>query len=382
MAMNPSSAWVATHSMGSSTPQPNMAQTTGANIQNSVPPAAQATPVGAYTAAAGSVINTIGGLFKGSPEQNGALPFEIEKQMILDSQSNLSRIQESLKRSQAVYKSFAEQYNILKKVQMQAVPSAADMKALNNTNIAIAKAFGNNTLEAIKSGYLDEDTARLSGLIEDRAGQLHDNLSEIMKWDYKDPALEQKLSNGRRQLEQSILRGGGSAEDVARGLAQFDQQAEQSRFSRVEELRNSKMDQLIGSFNATTQGLTTAFDTKQTGMNQNLNRAVTGYQQVQNAIQNGQNAISNLATLNNNYLSGTNDYFAGQTNLMNTQQNIYSNIANTPLSLKTRGALGDDVSFSHGFLGMDTTNPAADPASIKFRKQYQSAKAKRFATIT
>jgi len=360
----------------------NMAQNTGANITNSVPPAAQMTPVGAYTAAAGSVISTIGGLFKGSPEQNGKLPFEIEKQFILDSQNNLARVTNNLKQSEQIYQAYLTQYKTLQTVAKAGLPSAQQMAVLKNTNVDIAKAFGGSALDAIKAGFLDKDTARISGLIEDRAGVMYDKINDVLKADYVDPKLEQDLSNKRRQLMQTLTRNGASPQDIASGLAQFDQQAAQSRSSRTEEMRTSTINQLGTQFNQYSQGMQSGFNVLESGKNQNFNQAVTGAGIVQNAYNSGENAINSYANMNQNNFAVGNDYLSAQNNLMAAQGNIYNNIANTPLSLRTRGALGDKVEYSHGFLGMDSTDPAQDPASLNFRKQYQSAKQKRFATIT
>jgi hypothetical protein len=328
----------------------------------------------------GNVMNVVGGMFKGAPEQNGKLPFEIEKQMILDSQNNIATIQSNMRQSQQVYQAYVSQYNTLRKIAASGVPTAADMKAMSSANVDIAKAFGGNTLEAIKQGFIDKDTAKYSGLITDNAGVLQDNLAKVMSQDFKDPNLVTKQMQDRRTLQQQLARTGATQTQIAQQLQLFDQQANNQTFSRTEELRNQSIDQLSNNFKTTTAGYQAGFNALEAGKNQNFNQAVTGYNQLQNGLNLGQNAITNVSTMDNNMLAANNNYNANTNQNITAQQGIYNNIANTPLSLKTRGALGDDVSYGDGFFGMDKHNPANDPAAVAFRQQYQSAKQKSFAT--
>lgn len=237
----------------------------------------------------GGIVGGIGGLFGlfgGDDEtvQGLTLPPELEHRFLSEFMEGLTRMNESYKQLTTVIDAYDERMASLDAFVAGQIPPEEAQKRIAETGTKIAEAFGGSALEAIEAGFLDKESAKISGLIEEREGELHDTLTEVEAADFRDPALEQQLQKQRVDLEQRLARAGASPAMRAQALREFEQGAETSRFQRTEELRTGKTQRAIAGFQAGIGGLGAAAGTRFQARQMGLQEASTGFRAQQDYV--------------------------------------------------------------------------------------------------
>lgn len=200
-------------------------------------PFVTAAGIAATGTALGGIGQLVGAFGGGGTTVSGfELPPEFELQLVETAETNLREITQDLDKAKNLELAFNERIDTLAGLVEGTIPSQEGLMQLRNSAFKIAQNFGGSTEELISSGFLEaddvEDLQRLEAL-ETEEG-------------IRDPRLENQLADERARLEQDLSRQGASPAVRAQALAQFDRRAEESRFTRGEELRTGRFERIRG----------------------------------------------------------------------------------------------------------------------------------------
>lgn len=180
------------------------------------------------TGAAGAIV---GG---GGPQGQLRFPPELELQFLEQNQQIVDQSQVDLQRTSELEAAYNSRLDTVDQIINGAIPDQDSLRQLGEQSVQIAKAFGGNVEEAIKSGFLtDFDKTTI-----DQQQQEIEKLRGLEDKNFRDPALEDKLNKDKQALEQDLARAGVSPAQRAAALRRFENVSEQERFTRANELRN------------------------------------------------------------------------------------------------------------------------------------------------
>lgn len=273
--------------------------------------------------------------------------------MLRQAQGQLSQLKDLSAQNKQMLKLYNDRVNTLYGAMQGSVPSQDAMNVIKDQNYQIVQAFGGNALEAIQQGFIDANSAKYSGLIQEREGQTYNvgqeelaKLRGMESQDFVDPQLKAEQENQRRQLLQNLQRQGVTPAGQQAALAQFDQQASGALFNRSQELKNQSLARAQGRIEigqtllgGSTSALGQAANIDLQGSQNRFNQAMQGFNASQGYMADYQNTLGNLAAL------GQSQFIAGQqgTNaalqLQQAQQGVFSNIGQYKLSKDAQNAL-------------------------------------------
>jgi hypothetical protein len=219
----------------------------------------------------------------GSKETSGyTLPPEIEYQFIEYANQWLDQANQDYQRLTEVENAYQQKLDIYAKGVEGTLLSDTDIQALNESTMNIAKNMGMSAEELVSQGFLGQDD--VDAINELRA---------LEDANFSDPRLDNQLSDERAKLEQDLARSGVSPAQRAQALAEFDRRADESRFTRAEEMRTGKFNRLTQTFGMRkdAQAMNFGLASGTVNMNQGLiNQQREGYNQLGNFATQGFNA--------------------------------------------------------------------------------------------
>jgi len=254
----------------------------GATIGSAVP--GIGTAAGAVV---GGVAGFLGGLFGGGSEESGyQLPLVFEYEIMNAAEANLQGISQDLNRATQTYNLYDQRLKTLEGVMNATIPGKDALEMLRDNSLNIAMHLGQDAQSLIDNGFLNEDD------IADL-----ESLGALEGQGFSDPVLENQITSERAKLEQDLRRQGASPATRAQALSQFDRSAEESRFTRAEELRTGKFQRITGKVQLR-QGLKES----------NLQRTLSGYGAVGNEINQARVGVGAAADLSGARYNASNAY--------------------------------------------------------------------------
>lgn len=344
--------------------------------------AAQGTAAGAYGgpwgmligAGVGALAGGIGGMFGGGEETSGiSLPPEFELGLIQQFSQSMQQIQFLSQQNQIIYDAYRQQNQSLQAALSGTIPSDQALRTLTDTTQQIAQAFGGDALAAIQSGFLDQDSAKYAGLIEEREGAFQNAVQQVQSGQFKNPVVENQINDQRRQLEQDLARSGVSPAQRSIALSQFERQASELRFNAGQSFVQTQ-GQALG---ASTGALQTAAGTSLSGRQFGFQRAVTGYQTGLNQLQFAQQGMAGLASLQQAGFGAGQQYLAQGNAFAQMPMNLYGQLGQFNFSDTSRDLLKSDL-IGPGSVGTQTGVPFGQTEGFKNiyenyqRNQYQN----------
>lgn len=250
------------HQMG-----PALTGSFGAGAAGGATSGATLGPIGAGV---GAVVGGLGGLFGGlfgggPPDTRLKLTPELEAQMMNEFQRSLTEIDEGRQRIGQALEVYNQRSQVIEGLINRTIPSEEGTSRLNEMAFNLAQVFGGSAAEAVKNGFLDPESAKSAGLIEEREGKFFDfqqqelsRLAGLESADFRDPRVEQQLSEQKRQLEQDLARRGVSPFLRSIAMSKFEQGALETRFSTAEQLRSGATQRGLARIESARTGVTTS----------------------------------------------------------------------------------------------------------------------------
>lgn len=175
-------------------------------------------------------IGAIASLFGGSEQVQGlTLPSEYELVFLEQFDQNLEQLNQDLVIVDNANQAFQDRVSALEGVLNASIPPAEALTRLRDSSLRIAESLGLGAEELVSNGLLDDSD------IEDL-----NTLKDLENQDFRDPRLESQIRDERARLEQELRRSGAGPATRAQALADFDQRAEERRFSTNLELRSNQ----------------------------------------------------------------------------------------------------------------------------------------------
>jgi len=183
----------------------------------------------------------------GTPSGRGALPGpEEEAAYFRRTEKSLTAIDTDIEKTKTIEKDLNLRLDAAEKVANSAIPDPEDLKTLKDTTYSLAASFGGGAAEAIKNGFIDEESARTAGLIEEREGAFYAmsqkevlDMQAAEKTGFEDTAMKNQLADERQRLESQLRTAGASPSQIQDRLNQFDRNSTAMMASRAEELRTA-----------------------------------------------------------------------------------------------------------------------------------------------
>jgi hypothetical protein len=315
---------------------------------------AAAGPWGALVGAGvGGAMGLAGGLMSDSDPGTLHLTPEYEVAMLDYFQQAMSYNDYLLQQNADMQSIYNSRMSSVEQYMKGMLPSSQVMQQLQKSTMQIASRYGMDAMKAMQSGFLDEQTARMSGLIEDREGQMFnanqedlDALKTVESADYTDPRVENQINDQRRQLEQELQRSGVGPAQRQIALRQFENQANEMRFStrqtaitETTQRAATKIASRMGMLSGSSSALGQASSIYLSGRQEIFNEAMQGYQAAMGGLQYGQSAIAGLGGLYGTQ-AGMNQQFLGNQRQLNSDSAAYfAQLGQYDLSKATRQAV-------------------------------------------
>lgn len=190
------------------------------------------TGVGAAAGGLGKLI----GAFGDDKEISGfELPPELEIQFLDEAQAQFEQSQQDLDRIAQLEQEFVSRLDTLEGLIQGTIPSVEGLQSLRDSALRISQNIGASAEELVSQGFLDQDD------IKDIQ-----QLEELEREDFRDPELENQITRERQRLQQDLIRAGASGASIQQRLTKFDQDADETRFRRTEELRTGRFARISG----------------------------------------------------------------------------------------------------------------------------------------
>jgi hypothetical protein len=225
------------------------------------------------------------------------LPPELEMQFMDSMQASLKTIQEDYTKFNQAADHYRNINDNLISYNEGMMPEADFIKSFSEQQYNLAGLFQGDAKAAIEAGFMDDDTAKYMGLIDQEGNNLRKELSALEASNFTDPALENDLQKQKQDLEKRLQQGGASPAARAQALRDFERGSTEARFTRAEELRTGKTQRLISGASAVSSQYGQAFQTGMTGKQYNLNRASTGFQAGSQMLNQTQQMLSQQSQL-------------------------------------------------------------------------------------
>lgn len=220
------------------------------------------------------------GLFSGifgnkKTEQGMTLPGFMGYEYIDQMSKNLEQINADMEKLSKLETYVNAKYDMMDKaISGQILPQ--DMqKQLMDMNMGLATSLGMSAQELAANGFMTEDD------VNDL-----NRLKELESENLTDPRLENQLKEQKAQLMADMQRSGASPQEITQALGRFERDAEETRFTRANELRQSQ-----GSMIQTRMGLrqgTQAFGQQQVMTSMGANQGM---------LDNSNNAVNMMSNL-------------------------------------------------------------------------------------
>jgi len=192
---------------------------------------------------------------------------------------------------------------------------------LRDSNIRLAQSLGQDAQSLIDNGFLDADD------VDDLQF-----LADLESQDFTDPRLENQLNDERARLEQDLRRQGASAAVRAQALANFDRTAEESRFTRAEELRTGAFQRTAGRIDI------------RSGLRQsNLQRSLAGFNAGLTSIDSARAGIDQLGQINAAAFQGAITGQAVRGQLRDARFNQFAQLGQFDFGKRVRGLIESGV---------------------------------------
>lgn len=242
----------------------------------------------------GAIFEGIGSIFGGTPPPAGELfklPFEMEIEFLNQTNRNLTELNKSFDKINSAVKAYDQRLATYTSFLEGQLPEAGVQEALSRTANDIAGLFGGSAAEAIKNGFLDEDSARYAGLIEEREGQFVDRVQSIRDSQFGSDSLDAQFEQERQRTIQELTRNGASPAAINFSLASL----KRDQLARAEDTKLRHIDSLRGDLDSSTRAIGTAAQTTLAGRQQGFNQAVSSFDVLQRQLASNNQVAAGIA---------------------------------------------------------------------------------------
>lgn len=232
---------------------------------------------------AGAVFEGLGSIFGGDPAPQGelfTLPLEMEVEFLNQTNQNLQTINQNIQRINQAVQAYDQRLATYQGFLEGQLPAQEVQNALSQTSQQIAGLFGGSAKAAIEAGFLDESSARLSGMIETREGQIFDSIQQVRESQYGSASLDAAFNQQKQQTIQELTRRGASPAQIQFALSRLEQdfllEADQRKLQQIQSLQ--------GTLASSSSALGQAANVNLAGRQQGLNEALSSFQALQGQI--------------------------------------------------------------------------------------------------
>lgn len=243
---------------------------------------------------AGALFEGLGSIFGGDPAPQGelfTLPFEMEVEFLNQTNQNLQNINQNIQRIDAAVQAYDRRLAAYSGFLEGQLPAQEVQNTLSSTANEIAGMFGGSAKAAIEAGFLDESSARLSGMIETREGQIFDQIQQTRESQYGSASLDAAFNQQKQQTIQELTRRGASPSQISFALAKLEQdfllEADQRKLQQIQSLQ--------GTLASSSSALGQAANVNLAGRQQGLNEALSGFQALQGQISQNNQVAAGIA---------------------------------------------------------------------------------------